>query len=465
MSLLSFDSYGQIPVGYYDDANGLTGEELRATLRNIISNGHVKLPYTSTSFDVWDAYALTDVRPFPNNSIIWDMYSDIPSGTPAYTFTIFTDQCGTASAEGDCYAREHLMPNSWWGGLDDASNPQYSDLHHLFPADQYVNNKKSANIVAETNSATWTSTNGSKVGPCSDPAYSGTVFEPIDEYKGDFARAFLYLATRYMDNLSIWITTYPTTDGQYIISNSNGNYLPWYVNMLLNWSSNDPVSQKEINRNDSIYYGTPQHNRNPFIDHPEYISKIWGSENKIKYYIETFNSSNATGLYTSNTYTGNYDVNWSFVAARDARDYPISANGLILRGSSYNSSFISDSIGGGINSISVDLKKAFTGAGTRQVSVYINETLIGYSELFDDTDIHVFKEDNLRISGKYVIKIFASRNYQVVIDNIIWNNFSYWLGYSTDWFDLNNWSSKVVPNSSTDVVIPGAPVGGFSPNP
>jgi len=272
---LYLSSIAQIPSGYYDLADGKTGEILRAALRDITITDHIKIPYTSTEFDVWDAYAITDVRPTPNNTIIWDMYSDIPSGIPAYTFTIYTSQCGSATEEGDCYAREHLMANSYWGGIDDAANPQYSDLHHLFPADQYVNNRKSNNIVAQTSTPTWTSTNGSKVGPCTYPGFTGTVFEPINEYKGDFARAFLYLAARYMDQMSTWITTYPTTDAQYIINSTGGNYKQWFIDMLILWNNSDPVSQKEIDRNNAIYYNTPQHNRNPFVDHPEYVCQVW----------------------------------------------------------------------------------------------------------------------------------------------------------------------------------------------
>jgi len=265
-------------VCYYDSASGKTGEVLRAALRDITASGSVKLPYTSTVFDVWDAYAATDVRPAPNNTIVWDMYSDIPSGSPLYTFTIYSGQCGTSAAEGDCYSREHLMPNSWWGGLDNAANPQYTDLHHLFPADQYVNGRKSNYVVAQTTAPTWISTNGSKLGPCTPSlGYTGTVFEPINEYKGDFARAFLYLAARYMDNLSTWVTSYPSYDSQYIINSTGGNYKQWYIDMLIAWNNSDPVSQKEIDRNNNIYYNTPQHNRNPFIDHPEYVCQVWSS--------------------------------------------------------------------------------------------------------------------------------------------------------------------------------------------
>ena len=275
----SFSLSGQIPAGYYDQATGKSGEILRAALRDITTAGHVKIPYTSTSFDIWNAYAATDVRPAPNNTIVWDMYSDKPGGTPAYTYTIYTGQCGTASAEGDCYSREHCMPNSWWGGvgLSGTLDPQYTDLHHLFPADQYVNNKKSNNIVGETNSPTYTSSNGSKVGKCSYPGYTIlSVFEPINEYKGDFARAYFYLAARYMNQLSTWVTAYPSYDSKYIINSTGGNYKQWYIDMLLSWNNEDPVSVKEIDRNNNIYYNTPQHNRNPFIDHPEFIGKVWG---------------------------------------------------------------------------------------------------------------------------------------------------------------------------------------------
>ncbi len=280
--LVPFNSIGQIPAGYYNNATGKTGDTLRAALRDIIANGQVKLPYTSSSsnMDVWHAFAVTDVRPAPKDTIVWDMYSDIPSGTPVYNYTVFTNQCtsGSASAEGTCYAREHCVPNSWWNGIDNAGHPQYTDLHHLFPADMYVNDKKSDHPVGQTSSPTFTSTNGSKVGPCSWPGYTGTIFEPIDGYKGDFARAYLYIATRYMDSLSAWVNNYPGTEAQYVINATGNNFKQWFIDMLVTWNNNDPVSQKEINRNDSIYYSTPQHNRNPFIDHPEYVCKIWTSQ-------------------------------------------------------------------------------------------------------------------------------------------------------------------------------------------
>jgi endonuclease I len=272
-------SYGQIPSGYYNAAVGLSGNNLRTALRNITTNGHVKLVYTP---GVWNAYAYTDVRPAPLNTKIWDMYSDIPGGTPLYYYTLYTNQCGTASNEGDCYSREHCVPNSWWGGLDDAAHPQYSDLHHLFPADQYVNLYKSNNPIGQVGSYTYISSNGSKVGPCSFPGYTGVVFEPINEYKGDFARAYFYIATRYMDSIGAWVKIHPTYDSRYIIDTTTNNFKQWFIDMLIAWHNADTVSTKEINRNNAIYYNTGQHNRNPFVDHPEYVQAIWGGSVVIK---------------------------------------------------------------------------------------------------------------------------------------------------------------------------------------
>ncbi len=272
---LTITIYAQIPAGYYNATNNLSGDDLRNSLKTIISTNHVRISYSA----VWTAYQVTDTRPAPNNQIIWDMYSDIPSGTPIYSFTVGVNQCGTASEEGDCYSREHSFPSSWWGGSSSTTAFQYTDLHHLFPADQYVNLKKSnfpiGNVSLTSNP--WVSTNGSMVGTCAEIEYSGKVFEPIDEYKGDFARAYFYMITRYKELIPTWIQNFPT---QALAQITEGdNFKTWYVNMLLQWHLNDPVSLKEINRNNAIYYNTNQANRNPYIDHPEFALAIWGNMN------------------------------------------------------------------------------------------------------------------------------------------------------------------------------------------
>jgi len=292
---------GQIPTGYYDAAIGLSGDNLRTALKTITSNGHTKLSYSN----IWNFYDSTDVHPPPQNTIIWDMYTDIPGGTPITILYFSIDQCGTSgSTEGICYSREHCVPNSWWGGFDDANHPQYSDLHHLFPADQYVNLHKSAHPIGQVGTPTYTSNNGSKLGPSSYPGYTGIVFEPINAYKGDFARAYLYMATRYKDSLAAWVKNFPATEAKYVIDTATGNYKQWFISILLSWHNSDPVSTKEINRN-NVIYRTSQHNRNPFIDHPEYVQAIWGGPVVLKQepsnYSSNFQATNTIPLNSTIT--------------------------------------------------------------------------------------------------------------------------------------------------------------------
>jgi endonuclease I len=246
---------GQAPPGYYNSANGLSGAELQQALHDIIDN-HTILTYNP---GIWDAVQLTDAR---SDGTVWDMYSDNPSGTNPYNYTFGTDQCGDYNSESDCYNREHSFPKSWF---DDAS-PMYTDLNHIFPTDGYVNNRRGNYAFGETNNPSWTSQNGSKVGSSSVSGFSGTVFEPIDEYKGDFARAHLYMAVRYYGEDSSWPGG-DMTDGS--------QPKEWALDMLLQWHSDDPVSQKETDRNNQVF--NLQGNRNPFIDEPAFADRIWSS--------------------------------------------------------------------------------------------------------------------------------------------------------------------------------------------
>ena len=250
------------PAGYYNAANGLTGVALQQALHNIIKN-HTVLTYTP---GIWNAFYTTDDKP---NGTVWDMYSDIPDGTangnPPYVFQFGTSQCGVqgVTAEGQCYSREHSWPKSWFGDIP----PMNTDLFHIFPVDQYVNNKHSNYPYGKVGTASWTSLNGTKLGPCVTPGYTGTVFEPRDEYKGDFARAYFYFETRYYTEDTGWPGS-PMAVGSQL--------LPWAQDMMLQWAQQDPVSQKEIDRNNDIYTNY-QHNRNPYVDHPEYANAVWGN--------------------------------------------------------------------------------------------------------------------------------------------------------------------------------------------
>lgn len=240
-------SYAQPPAGYYNTASGLSGKALQAALHDIIDNHTVQ----SYNF-LWTAFKTTDVLP---NGKVWDMYSSC-------TWTFTTNQCGNYSGECDCYNREHSWPKSWFG--DKA--PMNSDLFHLYPTDGYVNGKRSNYPFGEVSAATYTSSNGCKLGSNTYPGYSGVVFEPIDEYKGDFARTYFYMSTRYYGEDSGWPGSAMTTGSQ---------LKPWALAMMKEWHQNDPVSAKEISRNNAVYGF--QNNRNPFIDHPEYVAAIWGT--------------------------------------------------------------------------------------------------------------------------------------------------------------------------------------------
>lgn len=245
----------QPPQGYYNPASGKSGTDLQLALHDIIKN-HTAVSYAT----LWTSFQTTDKKP---NGKVWDMYSDIPNVTPPYEYTFITQQCGSSySGENSCYNREHSWPKSWFGG-DIA--PMYTDLFHIVPTDAHVNGMRGNYPYGEVGTASWTSRNGSKLGNCVTPGYSGLVFEPRDEYKGDFARNYFYMATRYYTEDASWPGSEMVTGSQ---------FKPWAKVMLLLWAQKDPVSQKEIDRNNAVY--VIQKNRNPFIDQPEYANSIWG---------------------------------------------------------------------------------------------------------------------------------------------------------------------------------------------
>ncbi|MBK9758831.1 MAG: endonuclease [Flavobacteriales bacterium] len=244
---------GQIPPGYYDNAEGLTGPALKSALFGIIS-AHDVQSYSQ----LWGHFQSTDARP---DGKVWDIYSDRPDSISPYSFTFGTDQCGNYNGEGDCYNREHSVPQDWFN----SASPMLTDLFHVYPTDGWVNNKRGSLPYAEVGSTAWTGLNGSKTGYSITPGYQYTVFEPIDPFKGDLARTYFYMMTRYMPDVSSWTSPMFST----------GDLSAWARNMMIAWSDGDPVSQKEIDRNNAIYQ--IQDNRNPFIDHPEWIHSIWTS--------------------------------------------------------------------------------------------------------------------------------------------------------------------------------------------
>ncbi len=242
------------PPGYYTSALGKNGALLQTALKNIIDN------HTSQSFPLWGAFGTTDNK---GSNILWDMYSDIPGGTSNYTYTIGSDQCGQYNSEGDCYNHEHVWPKTYF---NDAF-PMNSDLHHVIPTDGWVNNKRGNFPIGEVSTTAWSGSNGSQTGTSSSyTAYTGQVFEPIDEYKGDFARMYFYMSTRYKGEDIGW-KNWEMANGAELSADA--------VQLLLQWHHDDTVSQKEISRNTAIF--NIQGNRNPFVDYPIFADCIWGT--------------------------------------------------------------------------------------------------------------------------------------------------------------------------------------------
>ena len=247
-----------IPSNYYNTALGKSDQQLMTSLHQIV-NGHYRVYYRY----LWSRFQTTDC----NNNIIIDRYSDTQ-------FIYQTAQCGTYNGLGQCYNREHSVPQSWWGGTTEsteAADTMYSDLFHIYPVDGWVNAERGNYPFGDCANGSVRGTG--KLGTCTHSGYTGTVFEVADEYKGDFARSYFYMVVRYMDRVGTWTNG----QGSVVFTNTSYKHLsPWAISQLLEWHRNDPVSTLESNRNEAVY--GIQHNRNPFIDHPELAEFLWGDQ-------------------------------------------------------------------------------------------------------------------------------------------------------------------------------------------
>ena len=273
---LSIYVFAQFPDGYYTNANGKNTSTLRTTLQSIISNGHSVVTYDG----LWIAYRTTDVN---SSGKIWDMYSNC-------TFTLGVQQCGNYTNECDCFNREHTSPQSWFN----SESPMVSDIFNVYPTDGKVNGERSNYPYGEVGIATYTSMNGSKLGNSDFADYTGIVFEPVDEYKGDFARTYFYMATRYAGLCESWVA-----GANVIYSTANLGLTTYAKNLFLKWSRQDPVSAKEILRNNATY--AIQNNRNPFIDFPGLEEYIWGNKTT-----EVFTQTGTVTTYLGSPSAGSF---------------------------------------------------------------------------------------------------------------------------------------------------------------
>jgi len=244
--------FGQIPNGYYDDAQGLTGEVLKTELNNIIKD-HTEFPYTSSATDVWDILKETDKDPNnPNNVIL--LYSGwSKNGEEEYD-------------GGNGWNREHVWAKSH-GDFGNTIGPG-TDVHALRPCDVSVNSARSNRWFAEC-STEYIDGDGATGCYTSSTEW---VWKPNENVKGDVARMIFYMATRYEgDGMEPDLQII-----DYLPSNNNTSD-PVHAKLsdLLLWHMQDPVDDWERNRNNIIYYDY-QNNRNPFIDQPEFAELIWG---------------------------------------------------------------------------------------------------------------------------------------------------------------------------------------------
>jgi endonuclease I len=295
-------SFSQIPSGYYNTATS-TGYTLKTQLSNIIDD-HNDQGYNAID-GFMSSYDLDNYYETGSNTIL-DVYSENPSSSDPYNFTPGVDECGNYSNEGDCYNKEHVIPQSVFS----SNTPMQSDAHQLLPTDGRVNGFRGNfpfgrvndnNLVSQSGISNPTQ-NGSKLGANLNSGYSsgysGTVFEPINEFKGDIARIYFYFITRYENQVGNW-SSFAMFDGS-----SDQVLQTTFLNILIEWHLSDPVSQKEIDRNNNIYYNH-QNNRNPFVDHPEYVSMIWNPVT------DTEAPTAATNLIASNPTMSSIDLSWT----------------------------------------------------------------------------------------------------------------------------------------------------------
>ena len=318
---------------YYSGVNGKSGATLWSAVHTVAAEGFSGLSYTG----LWTAYYITDTIPGSTTQII-DMYGGC-------TFTSSNQDKGSGgTTECDKYNREHSIPKSWFGGSTADASPG-TDLFHVVPADKLVNNKRSDNAFGEVETAEYTSSIGSKLGTPKSIAISKTmlysgkdttvncstskVFEPIDDYKGDFARGYFGTLLKWTD----YSNKFTTGDGAAMFSDSytaagHWGLTPYGIALLMKWHRQDPVSLKEIQRNNKVQL--EQGNRNPFIDYPYLAEYIWGSHAGETFYLAS-STATYTDAYIATAKTGLYgeddDTPTLTVSSSSLTVDPVAVNG------------------------------------------------------------------------------------------------------------------------------------------
>lgn len=407
--------YAQAPADYYNGTEGLSKEALKTKLNAIISKGHRDNGYKK----LYTGYITTDSDFFyEKDGSLLDIYSENPTGTENYLFQHGSKQCGEYHKEGDCYNREHIIPQS----LFEKKSPMRNDIHFVVPSDGKVNGVRNNFPFGVVASPTYTSTNGSKLGKNTTQGYSETVFEPINEFKGDIARMIFYFVTRYENQLGNFKT------GNILGGSAYPGIEPWQLNVLLDWHKSDPVSQREIERNNAAF--AYQGNRNPYIDQPNWVGQIWGESTITPTpvvppvppviipptgtycAIEDFEKiPSGANSYGEQTWTNN-NITW---VATDARtDQSINGKAITIR----NGSLTSSKISGGIKSITITTQLKFSGKADN-LTLFINGKEMGTIPYSSEVKTTTIDDINITEDAIIEIKNNSSKN-RVAIDDLSW---------------------------------------------
>lgn len=327
--------FSQAPSNYYDGTSGITGYELKSKLHDIVSTETITWHYG----DLPNFYGQTDLDQYydydaSNTTYLLDIYSNNPTGTTSYHYTK-ENLISSAGAEGLGYNREHMMPQSSFN----SNYPMYSDLFFVIPTDARINQLRS-NYPYGTAGTTnyYTFTNGSKISKNGTPnsGYTGRVYEPHPEFKGDIARSLLYYVVRYegkLNSFNFYNGSSPANDTSPLDGTEEKAYEDWFLALLLQWHNNDPVSQKEIDRNNIVY--EIQKNRNPFVDHPEWVNGIWSQNPAV---VVSAAPENLSASQVSSYFV---NFNWTPSTDSDVLGYKIYQNGVSI-GYSKTPSFTAD---------------------------------------------------------------------------------------------------------------------------
>lgn len=263
LNILSSSLFAAPPANYYTPLHGKSAAALKTALHNILMQDTTRyLAYGAGVYAIWYGFYSTDRDTL--NNLVLDMYSDIKRYYPANYVQI------NYPSFGQQMHIEHSLPKSWWKSHQWAA---YHDLNHLYPADGSTNITKSDKPLGVVTGKVTKNNGVSKIGQANYNGYAGAIFEPADEYKGDFARTYFYMATAYEHYKNVWDTTKPENMME---NNTYPLFKEWAIGLLLQWSRQDPVSEKERTRNEKVFL--IQDNRNPFIDYPELAEYIWGNK-------------------------------------------------------------------------------------------------------------------------------------------------------------------------------------------